>query len=524
MSAASLMIQGTGSHVGKSVLVAALCRILAQDGYRVAPFKAQNMALNSYVTWDGKEMGRAQAVQAHAAGIAPSVLMHPIVIKPNTDTSAHIVVMGKPFGDIAARDYGTHRSALMPVIVDAYAQLANTNDLVVIEGAGSPAEINLRDRDMVNMDVAVMANAPVLLVGDIDNGGPLVWFVGTLQLLSHEERDRVCGFIINKFRGDRSLLQSGIDFLERETGKKVFGVIPYFRDIVIPEEDSLRGRLKRESVKKKDDVCVHIGVLELPHVSNFTDFDPLEAEPDVRVRYLTPRDDLNELDALIIPGTRNTIGDLEYLYAEGFMERVHPLAVRGTTIIGICGGYQMLGQWIEDPHGIESTRARIQGLGLLDIDTSLAKEKITEHAEATCVSSGIRVRGYEIHHGTTTLRGGAKPMFTGLTRGESDCPIRRSDENDGAGTADGKIWGTTIHGLFKNDIFRRAVIDDLRKAKGLASRSDTSDVWNLDREYDALAALVRANLDMDAIRALLRNDDIFSLTEGKVRGKSTRLL
>jgi adenosylcobyric acid synthase len=497
------MIQGTGSHVGKSVLVAALCRIFAQDGYRVAPFKAQNMALNSYVTWDGKEIGRAQAVQAQAAGIIPSVLMNPILIKPNTDTSAQVIVMGKPIGAIDAREYGKNRAELTSVIADAYARLSKDYDLVIIEGAGSPAEINLRDRDIVNMDVAKMADAPVLLVGDIDNGGVLAWFVGTLQLLSPDERDRVCGFIINKFRGDRGLLQSGVDFLERETQKRVFGVIPYFRDIAIPEEDSLQGRLKRGSIQR-DDACVNVGILELPHISNFTDFDPLDAEPDVRVQYIGRPEDLHDIDALIIPGTKNTIADLDYLYEFGFVERVHQLASRGTTIIGICGGYQMLGQRIEDPHRTESTRESIQGLGLLDVETSLAKEKTTAQVEATCVFNGVRVRGYEIHHGRTTLQGGAEPAFTGVVWQDVDCLTKQSGTNDGARTPDGNIWGTTIHGLFENFAFRRAVIDSLREAKGLAPRSDATDVWNLDQEYNKLAELVRAHLDMDAIRALLK--------------------
>ncbi|HIC04943.1 MAG TPA: cobyric acid synthase [Nitrospirales bacterium] len=503
MSARSLMIQGTGSHVGKTVMVAALCRIFAQDGHRVAPFKAQNMALNSYVTWDGKEIGRAQAVQAQAAGIIPTVLMNPILIKPNTDTSAQVIVMGIPIGDIDAREYGKNRAELMPVIADAYAQLSKDYDVVIIEGAGSPAEINLRDRDIVNMDVAEMANAPVLLVGDIDNGGVFAWFVGTLQLLSPDERDRVCGFIINKFRGDRDLLQSGLDFLERKTGKKVFGVIPYFRDIAIPEEDSLQGRLKR-GVVKKDDVCVRVGILELPHISNFTDFDPLDAEPDVRVQYMSRPEELSGIDALIIPGTKNTIGDLEYLYEFGFAERVCQLALRGATIIGICGGYQMLGQRIEDPHCTESAREAIQGLGLLDVETSLAKEKTTLQVEGMCVLNGTRVHGYEIHHGETILQGRAEPFFTAVRRQDVDCSTPRSHAHDGARTADGKIWGTTIHALFENFAFRRAVIDDLRRAKGLTPRSDATDVWNLDQEYNKLAELVRAHLDLDAVGALLR--------------------
>ncbi|MBW8004207.1 MAG: cobyric acid synthase [candidate division NC10 bacterium] len=500
MPARSLMVQGTASHVGKSVLVAALCRVLAQDGYRVAPFKAQNMALNSFVTPDGGEIGRAQAVQAQAARVVPSVQMNPILLKPTNDTDAQVIVLGRPIGTFSAAAYGVEQiPALRRVVHEAFERLAAEYDVVLIEGAGSPAEVNLRDRDLVNMPVAEIADAPVLLVGDIDKGGVFAALVGTLELLEPEERDRVAGFVINKFRGDKALLDPGLIFLTARTGKPVFGVIPFCRDLRLPEEDALPERLKPGGAETNNH-RVRIGVVALPHLSNFTDFDPIAAQPEVTLTFVRGPEEIAESDCLILPGSKSTVADLDYLRERGLADAIRRAAASGKVVVGICGGYQMLGTYIADPDQVESERDHVVGLGLLQVATLFCREKVTHQVRARCRWSGDEVTGYEIHHGVSVPLDGTTPAFEVLER--SGQPVRISD---GARSVSGRIWGSNIHGLFDNASFRHRFLKELWEAKGLPCPVGIQD-WNLDREFDRMADLVRTHLDMVAIYQLLEGE------------------
>jgi len=500
-----IMIQGTGSGVGKSVIVAALCRIFKQDGYKVAPFKAQNMALNSFVTRNGGEMGRAQVVQAEAAGIEPTVDMNPILIKPTSDVGAQIIVRGKVVGNMSAHYYHNHKPELIQVVSDSFFKLAKEYEIVVIEGAGSPAEVNLRKSDIVNMKMAEIADSPVLLVGDIDKGGVFAWLIGTLELLTEEERKRVKGLIINKFRGDINILKPGLDYLEERSGKDVLGVIPYFKDIWIEEEDSLSLEKARYSfIPEKSKISIEI--LYLPHISNFTDFDPLEEEEDVCLRYVGRGERIGDPDLLIIPGSKNTIDDLAYLKGTGYEEQILARVRKGTKILGICGGYQMLGKEIRDPYHIESSRGRIEGLGLIDAFTVLEKDKITSQVKAHLeknkfFSSKGKIKGYEIHTGRTNLLKEVTPFFRITERFSRPVNIK-----DGAIGKEGRVFGTYIHGIFDDHIFRRDFLNYIRKTKGLPSYFPSRKVSIRERkekEYDKLADIVRRSLDMKKIYKIM---------------------
>ncbi len=488
-----LMIQGTGSNVGKSVMVAGLCRIFLQDGHRVAPFKSQNMALNSFVTRDGHEMGRAQAVQAQACRLAPDVNMNPVLIKPSSDCMAQVVVMGRPAFNLPAENFLSYKDRVKGIVCTAYEKLAETHDIVVIEGAGSPAEINLREGDIVNMAMAEIADAPVILVGDIDKGGVFASFVGTLELVLPHERERIRGFIINKFRGSRSLLQPAIDFLERRTGRPVLGVVPYFTDIRIPEEDSLAS--KAALLRKNRDDAIDIAIAFMPHVSNFTDFDPFENEPDVNLRYLRPGEPLGEADVLVLPGTKSTVDDLAYLRDRGIDKQLLSLARDGVMVVGICGGYQMLGKKMLDPHAVESQATETAGLGLLDVETTFLPEKKLCQADAVHIASALDVRAYEIHMGVTERGADSQPAFQ-IThrRSEGDWP-----PDDGAVARGAHVWGTYLHGVFDDDRFRRHFIDSIRVKKGLNPLGEIMSRYDVDAEYDKLAALLRENLDIKRI-------------------------
>ncbi|MGA1870673.1 MAG: cobyric acid synthase [bacterium] len=499
--AKALMVQGTGSHVGKSVIVAALCRIFYQDGYNVAPFKSQNMALNSYITIDGGEIGRAQATQAEAANIEPTVDMNPILLKPNTDIGAQVIVQGKLHTNMSVKQYYNYQKDAFKAIKDSYNRLSSQFDLIVIEGAGSPAEINLRKNDIVNMKIAHLAEAPVLLVVDIDKGGAFAWIVGTLALLTQKERKSVKGIIINKFRGDKDLLTSGIEFIEKKTNLPVLGIIPYFKDIYIKEEDSV------PQEKMNNTVCnitkIIIAVMYLPHISNFTDFDPLENESDVHLRYIGQGESIGFADAIIIPGSKNTIDDLNYLKKAGYSEAICRYAQDGGMVLGVCGGYQMLGKKIEDPYSMESRQKVIAGLGLLNVNTTLAQQKITSQITALCSfpSDNVReIKGYEIHVGETNREDKTKAFCTIIQRSNKSVELE-----DGALSEDGQIWGTYIHDLFANHLFRRDFINLLRKKRGLRNLPHNPQVNLMEnqREYDKLAIHVRENLDMDAIYKLL---------------------
>ncbi len=503
------MIQGTASHVGKSVLVAALCRIFVQDGYRVAPFKSQNMALNSFVTKDGGEMGRAQVVQAEAACIEPTVDMNPILLKPTGNASSQVVVLGKPVGNFSARQYHLdYATGALRIIGEALNRLRQAYDIVVIEGAGSPAEINLQEHEIVNMRIARMAGAPVLLVADIDKGGALASVVGTLELVSDQDRARIAGFVINKFRGDLNLFQPAVDFLEQKTGRAVFGVVPYFQEFRIQEEDTIPSD-RSPSLNLTGHECLDIAVIRLPHIANFTDFDPLEDEPDVRLSYAVRGNQLEKPDLIIIPGSKNTIEDLYFLQRSGLADRIADLSNSGTPVIGICGGFQMLGSELNDPLHAESTISRIDGLQLLNISTTFYSEKVTTRVRAVVSGAGSlltgtegnEITGYEIHMGKTELAPDVCPAFRIV-----ESSGREVNTPDGAVSRDGLVFGTYIHGIFDNHRFRRQVLNNLRAKKGfmpLALAASIPAATQRNKDLDKLAALVRSSLDMKKIYVVM---------------------
>lgn len=498
--AKTLMIQGTASSVGKSVIVAALCRIFRQDGYKVAPFKAQNMALNSFVTAEGGEMGRAQVVQAEAAGIAPTVDMNPVLLKPMADTGCQVIILGKVARNISAGDYYRYTPSLLQTVARALERLRSAYDIVVIEGAGSPAEINLREREIVNMRVARMSGAPVLLVGDIDRGGVFASLVGTLELLAEEERGLIRGLIINKFRGDMTLLQPGLDFLEKRTGKPVLGVVPYFHDIRIAQEDSVYLDERPESRATGD---LDIAVIRLPHISNYDDFDPLEDE-GCAVQYVAQRFELGHPHLIILPGTKSTVSDLQYLWHSGLARSILNQAGAGTPVVGICGGYQMLGRSILDPQGVESKETEVKGLGLLDVVTTFAPEKSTRQVRARVVSDigllagtkGQEIEGYEIHMGQTQGEETSHAFRVLAT------PQGPTDYGDGMLDARGTVLGTYLHGLFHNAGFRRAFLNSLRRRWGLPESRESTAAAK-EKQYDKLAELVRRSLKMEAIYKIM---------------------
>lgn len=501
----AIMVQGTASHVGKSVLVAALCRILAQDGYRVAPFKSQNMALNSYVTAEGGEIGRAQAVQAKAAGIPPTVDMNPILLKPTGQASSQVVVLGRPVGNFPAHVYhNEYAPQLFATVTVSLAKLMADYEVVVIEGAGSPAEVNLMEHEIVNMRVARAARAPVLLVADIERGGALAAMVGTLALLPPEDAARVAGLVINKFRGDQSLFQPAVGFLEERTGVPVLGIVPYWHDLRIAEEDSLG--VSQTTTRTGTDL--DIVVVHLPHLANFTDFDPLADEPAVHLRYIHTVSELGRPDLVIIPGSKNTIDDLGFLKKSGLADAVVSLAGSGVPVIGICGGFQMLGQKLYDPLHTESDVAEMVGLGLLPMNTVFEADKITCQAEGTIAGGGPllapgrgeAVRGYEIHMGRTTFTAPVTPVLLVTSRAG-----REVDHPDGAESVDGLVFGTYLHGLFDNDGFRRSLLGTLRGRKGLTGEwaGGPASEARIQEDLDALADLVRGSLDIERVRVLL---------------------
>ena len=485
--AKNIMIQGTMSNAGKSLIAAGLCRIFKQDGYKVAPFKSQNMALNSFITADGKEMGRAQVVQAQAAGIAPDVRMNPILLKPTTDVGSQVIVNGVVQGNMRAMEYYRRKREFLPAVLEAYHALEQEFDIIVIEGAGSPAEINLKSEDIVNMGLAKLVDAPVLLVGDIDRGGVFAQLYGTIALLEPEEQRRVKGTIVNKFRGDRAILQPGIDILERICGVPVAGVVPYAH-LDIDDEDSLSTRFQSSQVRK----AVDIAVIKLPRISNFTDVSPLERYENVSVRYVERPDQLHQPDMILLPGTKSTIADLLWLRQSGLEAVILKEAARGCVIFGICGGYQMLGTSISDPQGVEAAGiTQVKGLGLLDMDTVFQGEKVQLQTSGTLGPipgvlhslSGLRYRGYEIHMGRS-----AQPAL----------PVQCS----------GNVYGSYIHGIFDAEGIGDAIVKDLAANKGveLGQLSHFDPESYMQHQYDLLADTLRAGLDMDFIYRVLNRE------------------
>lgn len=504
MTAPALMVQGTASSVGKSLLVTALCRFFRREGVRVVPFKAQNMALNSAVTPDGLEIGRAQAVQADAAGVAPAVEMNPILLKPEGDSRSQVVVMGTSIGSMTAVEYHAHKPRLQGVIADCLHTLKQRYDLVLIEGAGSPAEINLKSRDIVNMHVARAADAPVLLVGDIDRGGVFASFVGTLALLDPEERERIAAFVVNKFRGDITLLQPGLDFLTNRTGKPVLGVVPYVQRLRIADEDSvsLEDRAGRRRPGRDQ---LDIVVVRLPRISNYDDVEALEHSAGVVVRFAERPDEVRGADLVIVPGSKNTVTDLAWLRASGIAKVIEERALAGEPVLGVCGGCQMLGETIDDPLGVESREPHVAGLGLLPLRTRFEREKTTAQVVARSAGASflaetaIELAGYEIHMGVVETTSPCAHPFELVSRNGGAVQVR-----DGAIDATGTVVGTMLHGIFENEAFRSSVLDRLRNRRGLPAPTAAGAVASKDAEYDRLEHALRASIDHELLWKLAR--------------------
>ena len=502
MSLKAIMIQGTSSDAGKSLLCTGLCRIFKEDGVRVAPFKSQNMALNSYITRDGGEIGRAQGVQAEACGLEASVDMNPILLKPKAEMMSEVIVHGRHYADLEAFSYrNEYVPKVLPYVQESIDRLAGQYELLVAEGAGSPAEINLKDRDIANMRIADMLDCPVLLVADIERGGVFSSLVGTLELLEPQERARVKGFLINKFRGRKELLDSGLEWLEARTGIPVLGVIPHF-DHGIDPEDSLALDSLRLKARDRADADLDIAVIKLPRISNFTDVAPLQEEPGVNVRFVSSPRALGQPDLIVLPGSKNTVEDLLWLKRTGLAEAI--LAKSGSAVVGLCGGYQMMGETLHDPEGVESQYPVTQGLGLLALSTTFVAEKKTVRNQGRLLVEPFahhEVEGYEIHLGRTE-RQGDRPFL-----------LFANGERDGAVSADGRVFGTYLHGLFQNRAFTRDFLNHLRVQKGavpLLGEIET-EAERRERSYARLAAHLREHVDLDRVYAILGGRSWFGL-------------
>lgn len=498
-----IMVQGTMSNAGKSLLVAGLCRIFKQDGYRVAPFKSQNMALNSYITKEGLEMGRAQVMQAEAAGVEPVVAMNPILLKPTTHVGSQVIVNGEVLGNMSAREYFAYKKQLVPEIQKAFRELEKQADIIVIEGAGSPAEINLRENDIVNMGLAELVDAPVLLVGDIDRGGVFAQLLGTLMLLEESEKERVKGLVINKFRGDKTILDPGVVMLEERGHVPVVGVVPYM-ELSIDDEDSLSSRFE-----KKQTGLIDIAVIRYPRISNFTDLSVFEQMEEVSVRYVEHPKDLHHPDMIVLPGSKNTMADLKWMRENG-LEALIKKKASDTVVFGICGGYQMLGKKISDPHAVEAGGS-MNGMELLPLMTELQEEKTRTQVTGSFGTltgplsglSGQKISGYEIHMGST------ERMDT-----ESDtaynclCSIRdeRTKQEKTDGAICGNVYGSYVHGIFDEGEIAKTVVGILAEKKGVLL--DTSTMMDYsqfkEQQYDKLADGLRKSMDMEAVYAMLR--------------------
>lgn len=499
--AKAIMIQGTMSNAGKSLLAAGLCRIFRQDGYSVAPFKSQNMALNSFITEEGLEMGRAQVMQAEAAGIRPSVKMNPILLKPTNDVGSQVIVNGEVLGTMSARDYFKYKKKLVPDIMKAYQELSDEYDIIVIEGAGSPAEINLKNDDIVNMGMAKMAKAPVLLVGDIDRGGVFAQLIGTVDLLEPSERDMVKGLIINKFRGDKTILDPGVKMLEERSHIPVVGVAPYM-NIQVEDEDSLTERFDR----KQSAGLIDIAVIRVPRISNFTDFNPFESVEGVSLRYVQHVSELKNPDMIILPGTKNTMEDLLWMRENGLEAAVLKAAAAGCIVFGICGGYQMLGDTLSDPYHVEAG-GKIRGMGLLPMDTVFASKKTRTRVTGQFLPmpgtfaalSGVSLEGYEIHMGESVRKEGILPATKLMVAGN------QPEETKTEGAFHENVCGTYVHGVFDKEEVVETLIRILGERKGI----DVSSMTGIDfaafkeTQYNILAAELRKHLDMKKIYSIL---------------------
>jgi len=517
--AKTVMFVGTGSDVGKSVLAAALCRVLKQDGFRVAPFKAQNMALNSFVTADGGEMGRAQVMQAEAAGVEPHVDMNPILLKPTSNKGSQVIVLGKPVGNFEAVSYYRYKHQLLPVVLDAFDRLSRTYDVVVMEGAGSAVELNLKEHDLVNLAMARRTNTPCVLVGDIDRGGIFAALVGSIMLMEPEERELIKGLIVNKFRGDPALFESGTKLLEKLSGRPVLGLVPYFDDIILPEEDSVA--LARRVCKGLALESINIGVVRLPHISNYTDFDAFSRDSRVEVHYFASPELIFNFDSVVIPGSKNTIEDLLFLHESGLADAIRAFWKSGRMVVGICGGYQMLGVEVKDPWGCESRRTEIKGLEILPMITEMHADKITRQAKAEIrkdhhfwnywagfigVPEGS-IEGYEIHMGRSLELPGSGENLSGIFR----ITERRGEKmpipvEDGMASARGLAWGTYLHGIFDNDLFRKWFVAAVASTvgKSIDVKNEVSGYWIWkDEQYNLLAEHFRKHVSVEKLYRII---------------------
>lgn len=505
--AKALMIQGTGSGAGKSLIAAALCRIFSDAGIKVAPFKAQNMALNSFITQEGGEIGRAQALQAEAARVAPTVDMNPILLKASGEMGSQVIIQGKAFRHMKAREYYAFKKEAWKAVTASYRRLAENHDLIVMEGAGSPAEINLMDVDIVNMSAAKMAKAHVFLVGDIDKGGVFASLYGTVKLLGRDSR-HIKGFIINKFRGDIEILRPGLDMIREKTGIPVIGVLPYVRDLGLPEEDGLALYGKSGVRSQKSEVkAIKLVIVRLQYIANFTDFDPLAQEPEVELVYSTNPAEIENADMVIVPGSKNTVKDLLLLREHGLDQSISKAFKKGIEVMGMCGGYQMLGRRIFDPHNVESSHTEVEGLGLLNIETVFDREKTTCQVEAEIVQSsgfGLQsepLKGYEIHMGRST---GDIGLFRIRRLSSDSLPITHHPSPIYDGSVNRNCWGTYLHGIFDNNEFRRGLINRIREQKGLSVLPVTVNYAQMkEKALDNLAAMVKENIDMEFVRRVL---------------------
>ena len=490
---ARIMIQGTGSSVGKSIIVAALCRIFKQDGYSVCPYKSQNMSLNSYITMDGKEMGRAQVLQAYAAGIEPQVFMNPILLKPTGDTRCQVIVNGKLYDNHTAEEYHNLKILFKDMLKEQFLEIEKDFDIIVMEGAGSPAEINLRDRDIVNMGMAELVDAPVLIVGDIDKGGVFASLAGTMLLLTEEERERVKGTIINKFRGDIKLLTPGLDMLEEIIKRPCLGVVPYFKLILEDEDGAMM------EINKKVAAPIDVAVIMLPHVSNFTDVDCLKCEEDVSVRFISSIEEFGRPDLLVIPGSKNTIEDLNTIRNSGFEEKILDYSRTG-RILGICGGYQMLGKTILDPLNIESNRGSIKGLGILDTITTIESEKVMTRVEGNACLSDFKgsIYGYEIHMGKTMI---GENMNNLLVINKENG--KEASRFDGVCSKEERIFGTYVHGVLDSTEFREYLLNKIRAEKSIPQKKSPVYEGFRDEELNKLADIVRESIDVNRLYEIM---------------------
>ncbi len=482
------MFQGTGSNVGKSILCAAFCRILKDDGYKVAPFKAQNMALNSAVTKENTEIGRAQAFQAECAGILPSAYMNPILLKPTGNQTSQVIIMGKSHGLKSAKEYHSYKKKAWNAVKEAYQHLSDKYDVIVIEGAGSPAEINIKAQDIVNMKVAKYSKAPVILIGDINLGGVFAWLIGTLKLLTTEEKRIVKGIVINKFRGDKSLLDSGLQLLEAKTKKKVLGILPYFNNLILDDEDSLA--LEQQATQDVNGK-INIEVLRLPRISNFTDFDPFKHDPQVNLSFVEKLS--GKADIIFIPGSKNSIEDMAFIEKRNLKKQILTHFKKKKPVWGICGGLQILGKKIEDPHLVESKMKNISGLGLLDVKTVYSKKKVTKNTKADLFFNckTMPVKGYEIHYGESQF-------------GKKTIPFAfRSGKNDVIGVYQGNVYGTYLHGIFYHDEFRRSILDSILQKKKISDFNNFKYKSEKEKSIRHLAQLVKENLDIKYIYKLI---------------------